>query len=135
MAYDEHWSGSKPGPVASLPWCKRVANYALGVVGSEKLIMGLPFYGRAWGDSNPSRALIYPSVENVKKGVSNVEIQRDNGVPFFTYEVPVSVKLYYEDSYSLSVRMEMYKSLGVSAVGFWRLGQETRAVWGQINLE
>ncbi|MDR2028630.1 MAG: glycoside hydrolase, partial [Treponema sp.] len=45
MAYDEHWSTSAPGPIASLPWCKRVAEYALSVIGREKLIMGLPFYG------------------------------------------------------------------------------------------
>ena len=25
MAYDEHWSASKPGPVASLDWCRSVA--------------------------------------------------------------------------------------------------------------
>ena len=47
MAYDEHWSTSAPGPIASLPWCRRVANYCLDAIGKEKLIMGLPFYGRA----------------------------------------------------------------------------------------
>jgi len=47
MAYDEHWSGSSPGPVASLPWCAKVANYARSVVDAGKLIMGLPLYGRA----------------------------------------------------------------------------------------
>ena len=28
MAYDEHWSGGAPGPVASMDWCARVAEYA-----------------------------------------------------------------------------------------------------------
>ena len=134
MAYDEHWSGSRPGPVASMPWCKRVGDYALSVIGEEKLIMGLPFYGRAWGDSNPSRALINPRIEEIIKEKPCIEIRRDNGVPFFTYTVPVSVRLYYEDAYSLSARMQMYKSMGVSAIGFWRLGQETQAVWNFLRL-
>jgi spore germination protein YaaH len=134
MAYDEHWGGSKPGPVASMPWCKRVAEYALGLIGREKLIMGIPFYGRAWGDSNPSRALVYSGIETLINENQIAEIRRENGVPSFDYEVPVSVKVYYEDDYSLAARMDMYRSLGVAAVGFWRLGQETAAVWNLLQV-
>jgi hypothetical protein len=135
MAYDEHWSTSEPGPIASLPWCRRVAQYALSVIGREKLIMGIPFYGRAWGDTNPSRALIYSGVEDVIYENHVTEIWRENGIPTFDYALPVRVKVYYEDDYSLAARMEMYKSMGVGSVGFWRLGQETPAVWNVVKLE
>jgi spore germination protein YaaH len=135
MAYDEHWSGSAPGSIASLPWCKRVADYALSVIGREKLIMGLPFYGRAWGHTNPSRALLYSSVETILREQRLTEIRRENGIPVFDYEVPVRVKVYFEDDYSLSARMEMYRSIGVAAIGFWRLGQETQSVWNLLRLE
>jgi spore germination protein YaaH len=135
MAYDEHWSGSAPGSIASLPWCKRVADYALRVIGREKLIMGLPFYGRAWGHTNPSRALLYSSVEAILREQRITEVNRENGIPTFDYEVPVKVKLYFEDDYSLSSRMEMYRTTGVAAIGFWRLGQETPAVWKLLKLE
>jgi hypothetical protein len=135
MAYDEHWSTSEPGPIASLPWCRRVAQYALSVIGREKLIMGIPFYGRAWGDTNPSRALIYSGVEDVIYENRVTEIRRENGIPTFDYALPVRVKVYYEDDYSLAARMEMYKSMGVGSVGFWRLGQETPAVWNVLKLE
>ncbi|MDR1252330.1 MAG: glycoside hydrolase [Treponema sp.] len=135
MAYDEHWSTSEPGPIASLAWCSRVANYALSAIGREKLIMGIPFYGRAWGHTNPSRALVYTGIEDVINENRVTEIRRENGIPTFDYNVPVTVKVYYEDAYSLSVRMEMYKSMGVDSVGFWRLGQETAAVWNVVRLE
>ncbi|MDR2258810.1 MAG: glycoside hydrolase [Treponema sp.] len=134
MAYDEHWSTSAPGPIASLPWCKSVAEYALEVIGREKLIMGIPFYGRAWGNVNPARAYLYSGIEAILNENNIAEIRRENGIPTFDYEVPVAVKVYYEDDYSLSVRMEMYKALGVGAVGFWRLGQETPAVWNILRL-
>jgi spore germination protein YaaH len=111
-----------------------VAEYALSVIGREKLIMGLPFYGRAWGD-NPSKAYLYSSIETLKDENHISEIRRENGIPTFDYEVPVSVKVYYEDDYSLSARMELYKSLGARAIGFWRLGQETPAVWKILRLE
>jgi hypothetical protein len=135
MAYDEHWSTSAPGPVASMEWCRQVAEYALSVIGPEKLIMGIPFYGRAWGHISPSRALVYSGVEDLINEHQAGEIGREGGIPTFEYEVPVKVKVYYDDEYSLSARMEMYRSLGIRSVGFWRLGQETPAVWKRLKLE
>jgi spore germination protein YaaH len=134
MAYDEHWSTSAPGPVASMDWCESVAAYALEVIGEEKLIMGIPFYGRAWEDPSPSGAKIYTTTERIRQEQGIRDIGREKGIPFFTYEVPVTVTLYYEDDYSLSTRMAMYRSMGVRSVGFWRLGQESPGVWELLTL-
>jgi hypothetical protein len=135
MAYDEHWSGSEPGPIASMDWCRAVAAHALATVGAEKLIMGLPFYGRAWGSINPSRAFIFSGIERLRTENRVTETGRENGIPTFSYEVPVAVTVYYEDEYSLSARLEMYRSMGVKSAGFWRLGQETPAVWNLLELQ
>jgi hypothetical protein len=135
MAYDEHWSGSEPGPIASMDWCRNVASYSLATVGNEKLIMGLPFYGRAWGSINPSGAYIYSSIEKLKEKNAVSEVTRTGGIPCFNYEVPVSVTVYYEDDFSLSARMEMYSALGVRAIGFWRLGQESPGIWKLLELK
>jgi len=135
MAYDEHWSGSAPGSIASLSWCRNVANYCLRAIGPEKLIMGLPFYGRSWGNHSPSRALIHSTTQSLINEFRVTEIRRENGIPVFDYNVNVSVKVYFEDEYSQSARMEMYKSQNVTAIGFWRLGQETAKVWNIIKLE
>ena len=135
MAYDEHWSTSAPGPIASMDWCKAVAEYSLRVIGPEKLVMGLPFYGRAWGNTNPSRAYIFSAIERIKKEHNIRNVQRENGIPKFTYEVPVKVTVYYEDDFSLSARMEMYRSLGVKSIGFWSLGQESPTFWYFLRLE
>jgi spore germination protein YaaH len=135
MAYDEHWSTSAPGPIASLDWCKNVAEYSLRIIGNEKLVMGIPFYGRAWGKTNPSRAHLYSGIETILKDHEDITIRRDKGIPTFNYEENVAVTVYYEDDYSLSARMEMYRAMGVNAIGFWRLGQETQAVWDILRIE
>jgi len=135
MAYDEHWSGSSPGSVASLQWCRNVANYSMRAIGRDKLIMGLPFYGRSWGNHTPSRALIYTTTQTLIRDMNVSVVRRENGIPTFDYNVNVSVKVYFEDEYSQSARMEMYKSLNVAAIGFWRLGQETAKVWNIIKIE
>jgi spore germination protein YaaH len=134
MAYDEHWSTSAAGPIASLAWCKRIADYSLKVIGKEKLIMGLPFYGRGWGRPNHSQAYVYTGIERIMKENNVKSTRRENGIPAFDYNAQVSVKVYYEDEYSLSARMEMYRTMGVTAIGFWRLGQETPAVWPLLKL-
>ena len=135
MAYDEHWSGSVPGPIASMGWCQRVAQYSLNTIGSEKLIMGLPFYGRSWGSVNANAAYVHSTVERVKGEQNITDVQRENGIPTFKYQTPLSATVYYEDAYSLSARLEMYKKMGIRAVGFWRLGQETLDFWPHIKLE
>jgi len=135
MAYDEHWSGSPPGPIASMGWCQRVAKYSLEIIGQEKLIMGLPFYGRSWGNFNTNRAYLHSGIEEMILEKNIRGISRENGIPTFRFEAPVTVTVYYEDDYSLSARLEMYKTLGIGSVGFWRLGQETPDFWPVIGLE
>jgi spore germination protein YaaH len=136
MAYDEHWSGSAPGPVASLDWCRRVAEYALSAVGRERLIMGIPFYGRAWSSPNPARAYTYAGIEELRSRVAGdgrVNSDTPGDIPGFTYEETITVQVYYEDAHSLVRRMALYRDLGVSAIGFWRIGQEDPAFWPTLK--
>ncbi|GHT94180.1 hypothetical protein FACS1894141_0350 [Spirochaetia bacterium] len=135
MAYDEHWSSSAPGSIASLDWCRSIAAYAMETVGPEKLIMGLPFYGRTWGNVNTFRAFYYSGIERIKRENNVTEVRREKGIPTFSYEIPVTVTVYYEDVFSLSSRLELYRTMGVQAAGFWTLGQETPAVWNILKLE
>ncbi|GBU27363.1 hypothetical protein R84B8_00893 [Treponema sp. R8-4-B8] len=135
MAYDEHWTRSEPGPIASLKWCRNVADYSLRVIGDDKLIMGIPFYGRAWEERNHHRALVYSTTEGLIETYKVREIRRENGIPTFNYTANLAVKVYYEDEYSISTRMEMYKAMKIKSIGFWRIGQETPKVWEIIQLE
>ncbi|MDR1231415.1 MAG: glycoside hydrolase [Spirochaetaceae bacterium] len=134
MAYDEHWSGSSPGPVASMKWCKNVAAYALKTIGAKKLVMGIPFYGRSWANTSTARALIASTTDTLIKNQNVERIDRESGVPKFTYSVDVKVTVYFEDAYSIAARMDMYRNMGVNKIGFWRIGQEDTAVWNYIKI-
>ncbi len=134
MAYDEHWSTSEPGPIASMEWCNSVARYAQSVIEPEKLIMGIPFYGRTWGDYATNRAFLNSGIERIKRENGITEVERLDGVPYFSFQVPVTITTYYEDDISLSTRMEMYKSMGIKSIGFWCLGQESPTFWNYLKL-
>lgn len=129
MAYDEHWSGSRAGPVASLPWCERVARFALGAVPAEKLVMGVPFYGRAWADKTHSRAYKHSGVAGLLREKDILSQGREGAVPAFRYRETVDVAVFYEDAASLMARISLYAGMGVGHVAFWRLGQEDPDFW------
>lgn len=135
MAYDEHWSGSRPGPIASMNWCRQVAAYSLKTIGPQKLIIGLPFYGRTWGDINPNRAFYFSGIERIKGEQGITKVDREDGVPFFNYQIPLSVTVYYEDEISLASRLQMYLQKGIDKAGFWCLGQETPEIWPLLALK
>jgi spore germination protein YaaH len=129
MAYDEHWSAGEPGPIASLDWCRSVAEYALKTIGPDKLIMGMPFYGRSWGSFNPSRAFFHSGIERIRGENAVDAVGREGGVPTFSYETAITVTVYYEDVHSLALKGTLYRDMGVAALGFWSLGQEDPRVW------
>lgn len=135
MAYDEHWSGSAAGPIASIDWCARVASWARSKIGKDKLVMGLPFYGRAWGDVNPSKAYRFSTLSNLMNDKSITDVNRSDDIPWFEYEETVRVKVYYEDFQSIFARSRMYRDAKVQNIAFWRLGQEDPGVWNVLRIQ
>ena len=134
MAYDEHWSSGEPGPVASLEWCAKVAAYAASRIEPGKLVMGAPFYGRSWADKSLSRSYRYSGVAGLlaEKGIP--EVGRAGDIPYVEYGESVLVRLYFDDAFSMSSRLALYRAASVRNVAFWRLGQEDKAVWSAIAL-
>ncbi len=137
MAYDEHWSGGPAGPVASMDWCASVSEYARSKIPSGKLIMGLPFYARAWGSPDPSRAYKFSTLSELadEKQINLSSADRTGGHPNFSYKETVTVSVYFDDADSVFRRAEMYRSSGIDKIGFWRLGQEAPGVWEKFRLE
>lgn len=135
MAYDEHWSTSKPGPIASMEWCEKVADYAVSVIPNRKLVMGLPFYGRTWQDNRIHQAWYYTGINRIMNENNAHVVERDNTVPYFTFKTESTVTGYFEDTLSLVTRMRMYSGKGVTRVGFWRIGQEDPEFWKWLKIE
>jgi spore germination protein len=62
MAYEYHGSWGGPGPVAPYEWVAQVAAFATSQIPSEKVLLGLAFYGHDWNTTTVggARYLGYP---------------------------------------------------------------------------
>ena len=137
MAYDEHWSTSAPGPIASIAWCKRIADYARSCIPEEKLVMGCHFYARAWNNEDVGRkAYRMYKVDDIIKSnkVTNFKKSPDGDLSF-TFEKKTRVSVYYDTVESVVERCQMYKDNGVKKLSFWRLGQEIPDFWNRLKID
>lgn len=139
MAYDQHWSTSAPGPVASSDWGKRIYDYAKTVIPPEKLVLGAPFYGRAWVNEDlGGKAWTNISVERIRREnkVSASDIKTDeNGNKYFSLEKKRTITFYFDDTESEIARLESYLDAGVTKVAFWRIGQENPELWDFLEIK
>lgn len=133
MAYDEHWSSSKPGPVSSKSWCRKIVSYAAEKIPREKIIMGLPLYGRAWQNKRLHRSLRYHDVEKLMQGKKITPEYADGRGNFFRYDENVTVTVYFDDIKTLLEKIEIYNGMNIPAIGFWRIGQGPQGLWEQLN--
>jgi spore germination protein len=133
MAYDEHYRGGSPGPIASLPWCKKIFDYALSTIDPQKLVMGIPLYGRGW--QSPSHARAYKNSEVVDE-LLNRQIHSScdpatGGTYSFTDSVTITV--HYETIQSLESKINLYRKGSIRGVAFWRISQEPDGFWSQFK--
>jgi spore germination protein YaaH len=133
MAYDQHWSKSKPGPVASLKWSRAVAEYASKNIPNKKLIMGLPLYGREWRDYGFSRSIRWHHVtELMERDDAVIEYSLDEGFKVM-YDENMKSTFYFDDIKATRQKLTMYSDY-TGGVGFWRLGMENVDLWSIIRI-
>ena len=135
MAYDEHWSSSAPGPVASVEWSRKVVDYAVKAIPERKLVMGIPFYGRFWAEQATSGAYYFSRLNRMMVAAGVEEITYEDDIPKVQYSTQVDVTGYFNDAYSDVALLRMYKEAGVKKIGFWRVGQEDPEFWNWLEIK
>lgn len=125
MAYDQHYAGGSPGPIASPAWVKQVLNYTISVVPPSKVILGIPGYGYDWSGSGPAAALTYSQAESLASqyGVST------SSNHFIYMQGGQLHSVWFEDTASLLSKINLVSGYELRGVALWRLGIEDPKIW------
>ncbi|MEM7231154.1 MAG: glycosyl hydrolase family 18 protein [Planctomycetota bacterium] len=136
MGYDFHWGGGDPGAVAPRKWLDQVLQHALTEIPRERLVFGLPFYGRVWQEQKIARATKFSDLETVigAEGVRDLKYRYDLDTSHrATFTRQVSGEVWFDDAATLYSKLASARALGARSIGFWRLGQEDPEVWSTLR--
>ena len=149
MGYDYYWSGSPTaGPVAPLEGetynvSRTVNTYMNTGVNSEKLLLGVPWYGYDWpvvsnfrkaGATGSATARIYSAAKQLASTNGNI-FDQTTKVPWVKYtSSSLWRQLWYDDTLSLSMKYNLVNSLNLGGIGIWALSYDggTTEIWRNI---
>lgn len=145
MTYDENYSGDPtPGPVASIQFVENSIIQLVKEVPSSKVVIGLPFFARAWKDDG--------SIQG--KGISLIRVDelvdKYNGRVTFdvNYKAPKAVvnvtgyekdfprgtyTIWFENEESILNKLQLIERYSLKGAGSWSLHQATQDIWDIYN--
>lgn len=137
MAYDFHYAGGSPGPVAPYTWVQRVVSYLTTRVPREKLILGIPLYGYDWNVTAgpPARSVRYDQVRELLRrpgATSGYDETEKEAWIRYTDDQGQQHEVWHADARSVAARVDLALDRGLAGVALWRLGHEDPAVWDDL---
>ena len=132
MLYDEHWSTSTPGPIATPAWVRRTLGQRVAEVGASRIVAALPVYGYQWRAAQPATPLSFDDARRAAAQAS-VELARDPASRSLHAIQPGDWELWQSDAELLRALRAEVTSLGVTKIALWRLGLEDPGVWGVLG--
>ena len=132
MAYDEHWQGGTPGPIAGLPWVRHVVRYAVSQAPAGQYLLGFPGYAYDWSSASPitpslgaDAALALAQSHGVVPVFDPVQ-QEDH----FTYTAAGATHTVWVPTVRSTLALAaLARAHGLAGLIDWRLGREASGTW------
>ncbi|HKR92009.1 glycosyltransferase [Novosphingobium sp.] len=135
MAYDQHWQGGLPGPIASQDWfVERVAT-AERIIGGGKLVVALGSYAYDWHGGTADALTIEEAWLAAHESSAPVIFDRFSGNAGFAYEEDGGEQhdVWMLDAATSWNQFQALKRLGIGAIAMWRLGSEDPGFWEDLR--
>jgi len=147
MGYDYHLDGSAvTGAIAPFNDpeqfdVKDSLNILYNYFSKNKLILGVPFYGRDWpavsnlpGTKTTGNAIVL-LMKTAMENAPTYGRKWDSGsnTPWYTYQNSGEWRqVWYEDTQSLTIKWDYAIKEGLAGTGYWALGGEAPSIWNVI---
>ncbi|MDP4170110.1 MAG: glycoside hydrolase family 18 protein [Bacillota bacterium] len=129
MTYEWGYSGGPAMAVSPIDQVRRVLEYAITQIPSNKILMGQNLYGYDWtlpfAPGTVAKA-VSPQQAILLANKANVPIQYDSKAqaPFFKYtdDNGKQHEVWFEDARSIQAKFDLIKKLKIRGMSYWKLG-------------
>ena len=137
MTYDENGPWGPPGPVAGMDWVEPCVQFAVSIVPSSKISLGIPAYGYDWNLTRKTGLQIYWKNIPTLIAKMNAVPQWDavSSSPYFSYTAPngTSHIVWYENAQSVPLKSALTVNYNLAGVSVFALGFEDQTFWDAIT--
>jgi spore germination protein len=137
MTYDQHGPWGPTGPVAGLNWVEACVNFAVSVVPSSKISLGLPAYGYDWNLTAGTGKQIHWKDIPALIAATGATPQWDTATssPFLVYqgEGGANHTVWYEDATSIPLKSALAVSYNLAGVSVFAFGFEDQGFWDAVH--
>ncbi|MFD1018619.1 LysM peptidoglycan-binding domain-containing protein [Thalassobacillus hwangdonensis] len=140
MTYEWGWAGGRPWAIAPINKVREVLDYAVKVIPRDKILMGIPLYGRDW--KIPWQEGTFARTVSPKEAVRlaanyGVNIQYDETYqsPYFNYvdENGQEHEVWFEDARSMQAKYDTIKDYRLRGGSYWVLGSPFPQNWPTLR--
>jgi cellulose synthase/poly-beta-1,6-N-acetylglucosamine synthase-like glycosyltransferase/peptidoglycan/xylan/chitin deacetylase (PgdA/CDA1 family)/spore germination protein YaaH len=131
MAYDEHYQGGAPGPIASQPWFENVVARAARAVPPDRLVVAVGSYAYDWFGKSQTDALAVEEawLKARESGVAPIFDSASGNSRLSYDEQGQRHDIWLADAATAHNQIATLNQLGVRSVALWRMGSEDPSLW------
>lgn len=134
MLYDQHWSGSNPGPIADPQWVRQTLALRIAEAGGPtRIVAALPAYGYRWWPSTkrPTDHVSYREAQQIAAD-ARVPLVRDPVTRTLRAVRPGEWEMWVADGGLMQALVSDARAAGIRRFAVWRMGQEDDVVWRSV---
>ncbi len=135
MAYDYHWNGSPPGPIAPISWVRSVISYARTQIPASRIVLGIPLYGYDWAGGHATDLTGQQAGQLAAEHGATVHYDAASQSPWFSYTDSSgrAHDVWFEDPQSSAAKFALVRQLGLGGMFLWMYGDEAPGTWPRLH--
>lgn len=140
MTYEWGYTYGPPMAVAPIDQVERVLRYAVSVIPSQKILMGMPNYGYDWmlPYQQGSRATAISNLQAVNLAINNgaqIRFDAKSQAPYFYYYDTSGRRhvVWFDDARSVEARLKLIEKYNLGGASFWTINRLFRTNWRVVE--
>ncbi len=139
MTYEWGYTYGPPRAVAPVNLVENVLQYAVSVIPSKKILMGIPNYGYDWTlpfvQGSAARSLTNPGAVSLASRVgAQIMFDEEAQSPFFNYyENGKQHVVWFEDARSIQAKLRLVDQYNLGGVSYWTINSFFPQNWIVLN--